>query len=279
VAAQQEAECSSIGDHDESLVVLQQQHQNLPQGNLVLGKQLQVLDLVELQDGSSSPPPIESSSSSPETPATRLPYTMPSFVEQDLHSCGHRDYCDSPDTHSTSAASCLGVKLSPVKFITSGLETTTTAASWVNRGGGGGGTNAVQNSSSPVPLWCPTQDIDSADGYRSPAYRAALELLSPSADLLSKKKRNKKTKKMTNKKKKKNVANLQMIKLQVTSRHLHRKTSLIERVCNSVKHALHKHVWHCYTTNTGRSHCQKGCDLPSMEFTFSQVSSLIRLRK
>jgi hypothetical protein len=114
-----------------------------------------------------------------------------------------------------------------VKFITSGLETTTTAASWVNRGGGGGGTNAVQNSSSPVPLWCPTQDIDSADGYRSPAYRAALELLSPSADLLSKKKRNKKTKKMTNKKKKKNVANLQMIKLQVTSRHLHRKTSLI----------------------------------------------------
>jgi hypothetical protein len=229
VAAQQEAECSSIEDNDESLVVLQQQHQNLPQGNLVLGKQLQVLDLVELQDSSSSPPPIESSSSSPETPATRLPYTMPSVVEQDLHLCGYRDYCDSPDTHSTSAASCLGVKLSPVKFITSGLETTTTTASWVNRGGGGGGgTNAVQNSSSPVPSWCPTQDIDSANGYQSPAYRAALELLSPSADLLSKKKRNKKTKKMTNKKKKKNnVANLQMIKLQVTSRHLRRKTSLI----------------------------------------------------
>ncbi len=230
VAAQQEAECSSIEDHDENLVVLQQQHQNLPQGNLVLGKQLHVLDLVELQDSSSSPPPIESSSSSPETFATRLPYTMPSVVEQDLHSCGYRDYCDSPDTRSTSAASCLGVKLSPVKFITSGLETTTTTASWVNRGGGGGGTNAVQNSSSPVPSWCPTQDIDSADGYQSPAYRAALELLSPSADLLSKKKRNKKTKKMTNKKKKKNnnnVANLQMIKLQVTSRHLRRKTSLI----------------------------------------------------
>ncbi len=223
-AAQQEAECSSIGDHDESLVVLQQLHQNLPQGNLVLGKQLQVLDMVELQDGSSSPPPIESSSSSPETPATRLPYTMPSVVEQDLHSCGHRDYCDSPDTHSTSAASCLGVKLSPVKFITYGLETTTTTASWVYRGGG---TNAVHNFSSPVPSWCPTQDIDSADGYRSPAYRAALELLSPSADLLSKKKRNKKTKKMTNKKKKNNVANLQMVKRQVTSRHLRRKTSLI----------------------------------------------------
>jgi hypothetical protein len=50
--------------------------------------------------------------------------------------------------------------------------------------------------------------------------------LSPSADLLSKKKRNTKTKKMTNKKKN-NVSNLQMIKQQVTSRHLHRKPSLI----------------------------------------------------
>jgi hypothetical protein len=99
---------------------------------------------------------------------TRLPYTMPpSNVEQNL---AWKEYCDSPNAELKT---CLGVKLSPPRFIT--------------RGNGYSTDNVMAWSERHLSHSIPTNNVE--DGHRSPAYAATLELLSPSAELFRKKKR------------------------------------------------------------------------------------------
>ncbi len=184
-----QSDSSSIGGNNKSLA----QHLAQPNGAKNGGA---AACLQEEHDDSSSSP-VETSS--PEA-QTRLPYTMPSVAEQDAASCGGaQDYCDdSPKTHS---APCLGVKLSPVKFMITSGETPT---AWSNRG--------TTTSTSSTALHDLTSNPE--DGYRSPAYTATLELLSPSSDLLSKKR-------------KKEFTKSHSIRLRMPSRKIRRKTSLI----------------------------------------------------
>ena len=106
---------------------------------------------------------------------TRLPYTMPSLYEQKQQAS--IEYCGSPSAEFSS--SCLGVKFSPARFISrnenwSDMEC---AVTW----------NDTRHLSKHLSHSAPTNNIE--DGYRSPAYAATLELLSPSAELITKKKK------------------------------------------------------------------------------------------
>ena len=114
--------------------------------------------------GQGSAPSVADSNEAP----TRLPYTMPvSHVEQNL---AWKEYCDSPNAELKT---CLGVKLSPARFITRGNSyRTDNVTAWSER-----------HLSHSIP----TNNLE--DGYRSPAYAATLELLSPSAEQFRKKKR------------------------------------------------------------------------------------------
>lgn len=103
-------------------------------------------------------------------PHTRLPYTMPATSsEQNLL---WKEYCESPN-QTDFRTPCLGVKLPSPKFIS----------------GSRGGSKKVASSSSERNSWSSIPTTSTEDGYRSPAYAATLELLSPSADLFRKKRR------------------------------------------------------------------------------------------
>lgn len=117
----------------------------------------------ELHGGENSAQGAESN----ETSQTRLPYTMPSHMEQKV-AHNKESYCDSPNAEFTT---CLGVKLSPARFVSRG-ENLDSVMAWSER-----------HLSRSMPTNCVE------DGYRSPAYAATLELLSPSADLIRKKKK------------------------------------------------------------------------------------------
>ncbi len=110
---------------------------------------------------------MDSGSSLMESPeaATRLPYTMPSVVEQETVGS---ELCDSSSTHYTS---CLGL-ISPAIFISRAENRSYSKGTlaW-------GGRIPVSSASTNT----------SEEGYRSPAYTATLELLSPSTKLISKK--------------------------------------------------------------------------------------------
>jgi hypothetical protein len=227
-----QSDSSSIGGNNKSLA------QHLAQPNGAKNGDAAACLQEERNDSSSSPVEM----SSPEA-QTRLPYTMPSVAEQDAASCGGaQDYCDdSPKTHS---APCLGVKLSPVKFMITSGETPT---AWSNRG--------TTTSTPSTALHDLTSNPE--DGYRSPAYTATLELLSPSSDLLSKKR-------------KKEFTKSHSVRLRMPSRKIRRKTSLIERIYKSLKRALHKCIRHCYP-KTGRLFRHHGNVQSTSEFSFSKV--------
>ncbi len=129
---------------------------------------------------------------SPEAP-TRLPYIMPSVVEQEM--AGREHY----DSLNTDYASCLGVKLSPARFISRGENRSCSndTVAWADR---------IPVASAPTK--------NSEDGFRSPAYAATLELLSPSRELILKKK---------------NLGKLQGIAIGLPSANIHKKTQFIVR--------------------------------------------------
>lgn len=141
---------------------------------------------------------------------TRLPYTMPSLPELKLAS---GEYCC--DTSKADFSSCLGVKLSPARFTTKAGDHwpgQTCAVSWGDRDRGHS---------------APTNNVE--DGYRSPAYTATLELLSPSAELFSKKK--------------KVLGKSRSVKLVLPSSNLRRKTrfivSLVTFTCSQSSSCQH----------------------------------------
>ena len=143
---------------------------------------------------------------------TRLPYTMPSLPELKLAS---GEYCSN--TSKADFFSCLGVKLSPARFTTKAGDHWTgqdCGVSWGDR-------DRVHSA--------PTNNVE--DGYRSPAYTATLELLSPSAELFSKKK--------------KVLGKSRSVKLVFPSSNLRRKTrfvvSLLTFTCASPAHASISH--------------------------------------
>lgn len=110
----------------------------------------------------------QGASSLNETSQTRLPYRMPSHLEQSKVPYNN---CDSPNAEFTT---CLGVKLSPARFVSRGenFSSMDSVMAWSER-----------HLSHSIP----TNNLE--DGFRSPAYAATLELLSPSAELIRKKKR------------------------------------------------------------------------------------------
>ncbi|KAG0570056.1 hypothetical protein KC19_6G135800 [Ceratodon purpureus] len=161
---------------------------------------------------------------------TRLPYTMPtSHVEQNL---AWKEYCDSPNAELKT---CLGVNLSPARFIT--------------RGNSYSADNAMAWSERHLSHSIPTNNVE--DGYRSPAYAATLELLSPSAELFRKKKRV--------------VSTSRGVKFIMPSPNMRRKTQFVEAMCKSLKRALYKCAKRC-CRKTLRS--SEEPVLPQTEFSF-----------
>lgn len=160
---------------------------------------------------------------------TRLPYTMPAaHVEQNLT---WMEYCDSP---IAELKTCLGVKLSPARFIRGDGCSTDNVIAWSER-----------HSSHSIP----TNNVE--DGYRSPAYAATLELLSPSAELFRKKKRV--------------VGTLRGAKFVMPSPRMRRKTQFVEAMCKSLKRALYKCAQRCCRKNLSSSEERV---IPQTEFSF-----------
>ncbi|XP_024400943.1 uncharacterized protein [Physcomitrium patens] len=162
---------------------------------------------------------------------TRLPYTMPSHIEQKL---SYKEYCDSPSAEFTK---CLGVKLSPASFVSRG-ETYSSMESlmaWSER-----------------HLSHPTNSME--DGYRSPAYAATLELLSPSAELIRKKKWI--------------MGTSRGVKLVIPSSSTRRRTHFVESMCKSLKRALYKCAKRCCRKTVKLQYNEEPVVLPPTEFSF-----------
>lgn len=161
---------------------------------------------------------------------TRLPYTMPSNVEQKL---AHKDSFDSSQAEFTM---CLGVKLSPARFVSRGesYSSMERVMAWSERHSGR-----------------PTNHIE--DGYRSPAYAATLELLSPSTELTSKKKRV--------------IGSSRRVNLVKPISNTRRRSHFVDAMCKSLKSALYKCAKRCCRETVKLQYNEEPV-LPKTEFSF-----------
>ncbi|CAM6020363.1 unnamed protein product [Sphagnum balticum] len=159
---------------------------------------------------------MDSGSSLMESPeaATRLPYKMPSVVEQETVGS---ELCDSSSTHYTS---CLGL-ISPAIFI-SRAENRSYSKGTLAWGG-------------RIPVSSASTN-NSEEGYRSPAYTATLELLSPSTKLISKKV----------------LGKSQSITRGLSSSNIHNK--LIDAMCKSLKRSIYNCAKRCCHSTKLRLH-------------------------
>lgn len=162
----------------------------------------------DCQGGGSSPSPsshlknvdlhFDTEEEAEVVPPTRLPYKMPSpahDIEPKTVSVS-----SSPTRAGSEFTNCLALP----RFLSRG-ETPT---SW------------VENPSWDMPN-APTNTVE--DGYRSPAYTATLELLSPSPNLMSKK-----------------SGSRRVSKLPRSSSSRRRHPHLVEVLCNSLKQSLQR---------------------------------------
>lgn len=155
-------------------------------------------DHLDSQDsGFSLPPPFKPEEQS--EPPTRLPYKMPSTPAQDV---AVKTECASAARAAPDLSNCLGFPIFRSKGARSGLLST--QCLWVEN-----------------PSWdLPNEPSSSTeDGFRSPAYKATLELLSPPPNLLLKKSRSR---------------SLKLWSLNSRPRHQH----FFEAICSSLKQSL-----------------------------------------
>ncbi|KAG0597561.1 hypothetical protein M758_12G004500 [Ceratodon purpureus] len=154
-----------------------------------------------LPSPSSNPKIVEHSDVKEEAeaePPTRLPYKMPSPV----HDIEPKEASPSPlpTRGGSEFSNCLALR----KFLSKGES----PRLWMEN-----------------PSWdlsdAPTNIVE--DGYRSPAYKATLELLSPSPNLMSKK-----------------SGSRSVAKLPRSSSSQRRHPHLVEVLCNSLRQSLHR---------------------------------------
>ncbi|CAN5951833.1 unnamed protein product, partial [Sphagnum jensenii] len=197
-----------------------------------LNAQDAVSGILHLEKNNNADMDLEDSSLGESTEApTRLQYRMPSVVEQEM---AVREQCGSL---SSNHPSFLRVKLPPPRVVPRGENPSCSNGMYAWADG------------SPGPS-APTNEF--ADGYRSPVYTATLELLSPSRELISKKK---------------NLGKLRGITMGLPSVNIHKKSQIIEAMCKSLKQAIYNCARQCCRNTKLRLHEDK--HFTSTEFSFS----------
>ncbi|KAH9562514.1 hypothetical protein CY35_05G075400 [Sphagnum magellanicum] len=175
---------------------------------------------------------MDSEGSSPlESPevATRLPYTMPSVMEQEM--AGREQF----DSSSTDYPSTVAVKLSRAISISRGENQPY---------------NHTLTRADTIPV-ASAPEHNSEDGYKSPVYTATLELLSPSTELISKKKV---------------LGKLKSITMRLASAKMDKRTQFIELMCKSLKQALHNCARQC--CHSTKLQLREDNQFPPTEFSF-----------
>jgi hypothetical protein len=157
-----------------------------------LNTQDAVSGILHLEKNNNADMDLEDSSLGESTEApTRLQYRMPSVLEQEMA------VREQSGSLSANHPSFLRVKLPPPRVVPRGENPSCSNGMYAWADG------------SPGPS-APTNEF--ADGYRSPVYTATLELLSPSRELISKKK---------------NLGKLGSITMGLPSVNIHKKTQII----------------------------------------------------